>query len=132
MNTQVNELQNVIASINAEIVVKKEEIEGLEYEVDHFEYSCTESEYDYFLDQNYGEVNICGLTYSASSALKNLDPIAYSCSKSDYESNFDLENCAEYTEKRDELEQLQDDLKFLEIDLEQLQDELDNLENEAE
>ena len=125
MNAQINELQNVIASINAEIVVKKEEIEGLEYEVDHFEYSCTESEYDAFLDQNYDEINICGLTYSASSALKNLDPIAYSCSKSDYESNFDLENCAEYTEKRDELEQLQDEL-------EQLQDELDNLENEAE
>ena len=118
MNIQVNELQNVIASINAEIVAKKDAIYN-------FEYSCTESEYDYFLDQNYGEVNICGLTYSASSALKNLDPIAYRCSKSDYESNFDLEDCAEYTEKRDELEQLQDEL-------EQLQDELDDLENEAE
>ena len=129
MNTQVNELQEAIASINAEIVVKKEEIEGLQYEVDHFEYSISESEYDDFLDGCYGDVNVCGFNYSASYALKELDPVAYRCSKSDYESNFDLEDCAEYTEKRDELEQLQDELERLENDLEQLQD---NLENEAE
>ena len=118
MNIQVNELQNVITSINAEIVAKKDAISS-------FEYSCTESEHDDFLDRIYDEINICGLTYSASWALKNIDPIAYGCSKSEYESNFDLEYCAEYTEKRDELEQLQDEL-------EQLQDELDDLENEAD
>ena len=118
MNTQINELQTVITLINAEIIAKKNAIHN-------FEYSCTEREYNDFLDQIYGEVNICGITYSASRALKNLDPIAYRCSKSDYESNFDLENCAEYIEKRDELEQLQNEL-------EQLQDELDDLENEAE
>ena len=117
MNTQVTELQNVIASINAVIVVKKVVIEGLQYEVDNFEYSISESEYNDFLDQSYDEVNICGLTYSASYALKKLDPIAYNCSKSDYESNFDLNDSAEYTEKCDELEQLQDELESLESDL---------------
>ena len=125
MNTQVNELQNAIASIIAEIVVKKKAIEGLQYEVDNFEYSISESEYNEFLDERYDEVNLCGLTYSASYALKKLDTVAYHCSKSNYESNFDLDDCKEYTDKRDEL-------KFLESDLEQLQGELDDLENEAE
>ena len=125
MNTQVNELQNAIASINAEI-------EGLQYEVDHFEYSISESEYDAYLDECYDEVNVCGLTYSASRALKNLDPIAYRYFKSDYESNFDLDDCKEYTDKRDELESLQDSVEILESDLKKLQYYLDYLENEAE
>ena len=132
MNTQVTELQEAIASINAEIVVKEAEIEGVQYEVDHFEYSISESEYDAYLDERYEGVNVCGFTYSASYALKELDPIAYRCMKSDYESDFDLDDCTEYTDMTEDLDNLNDDLGSLNSELQELQGELDDLESEAE
>ena len=51
--------------------------------------------------------------------------LAYRCAKSDYEGNFDLDDCTEYT---DMSEQLWD----LESDLESLQDELESLESDDE
>ena len=85
----------------------------------------TEAEFDEYLDEIYDEVNVCGMTYSTSYALKNCDPVAYRCMKSDYEGSFDLDDCTEYTDMVKELESLGSDL-------ESLQDELDSLENEAE
>ena len=40
--------------------------------------------YDEFLDECYGEASIAGYTYSTSRALKEIDPIAYRCGKSDF------------------------------------------------
>ena len=114
-----------IKQVQTEIENIELNISELKADIDNFEYSCDDSKFDAHIDECYEEVNICGMTYSASYALKELDPITYRCAKSEYEANFDLEDCAEYTEKRDELEQLQ-------CELEQLQDELNDLENEAE
>ena len=54
--------------------------------------------------------------------LKGCDPTAYRCAKSDYESDFDLDDCTEYTDMVGELESLESDLRslenYLEIDLE--------------
>lgn len=114
-----------IEQVQTEIENIELNISELKADIDNFEYACNDEEFNMHLDECYEEVNICGMTYSASHALKELDLIAYRCAKSDYEANFDLEDCAEYTEKRDELEQLQ-------CELEQLQDELNDLENEDE
>lgn len=43
--------------------------------------------YDDMLDETYGEVEIAGMTYYTSNALKEIDPIAYRCGLSDYQSN---------------------------------------------
>ena len=45
-----------------------------------------EAEYDNMLDDCYGEIEVCGLKYWASTLLKRVDPIAYRCGLSDYES----------------------------------------------
>ena len=114
-----------IEQVEKEIENLELNITELKAEIDGFEYSLTEAEFDEYLDEAYDEVNICGITYSASYALKECDPVAYRCAKSDYESNFDLDDCVEYTDLLEELESL-------ESDLESLQYELDDLENEAE
>lgn len=114
-----------IEQVSTEIENLELVITELKSEIDNFEYSLTESEYDDYLDECYDEVNICGMTYSASTALKRCDPTAYRCFKSDYEGSFDLDNCTEYTDMSEELESL-------ESDLESLQDELDDLESENE
>lgn len=38
---------------------------------------------DEMLDECYGPVTICGIEFSASDILANLDPIAYNCAYSD-------------------------------------------------
>ena len=116
---------STIEQVQAEIENLELAISELKSEVDGFEYSLTDSEFDDFLDEAYDVVNICGMIYSASYALKNCDPVSYRCSKSDYENNFDLDDCTEYTDMVKELESL-------ESDLESLQDELDYLEGKAE
>ncbi len=45
-----------------------------------------ESGYDDELDEIYGEVEICGYTYSSSYALKEVDPTAYRCGLADWRS----------------------------------------------
>lgn len=40
--------------------------------------------YDAALDDGYGDVNVCGYTFAASRALKELDPIAYRVGFSDW------------------------------------------------
>lgn len=43
-----------------------------------------EAEYRDMLDEVYETVNICGYTYDAGYALKQLDPIAYRCGYVDW------------------------------------------------
>ena len=129
MNT-IENLQNTINSIQLQIDNVKQAIESKQQEVNSFEYECSESEYDEYLDEVYGDVEVSSFTYSTSEALKKLDPIAYRCGKSDYESEYDLSNCEEYTNLQDELEDLESELEQLEYDLEEAQDELDSLESE--
>ena len=40
--------------------------------------------YDDMLDEVYGEIKICGYEYSASYALKEIDPTAYRCGFNDW------------------------------------------------
>ena len=47
--------------------------------------TVTEEQYDEFLDQAYGDVKICELSYSTSQALKSVDPTAYRIGMGDYE-----------------------------------------------
>ena len=106
------------------------QIESKQHEIAIFEYSCTEEQFNEFLDEVHSEVEVMGMTYSASYALKELDPIAYRCAKLDYESNFDVSDCEEYQDLQSELDELESQLDDLESQLDDLQSELDDLESE--
>ena len=60
------------------------------------------------LDEIYGDVSICGMTYSSGKALLELDPIAFHQSKLDLENNMDVKwecgNCGEQFEAEDAAE----------------------------
>ena len=111
-----------IEQVKTEIENLELNITELKAEIDNFEYSMTDSEFGDILDGCYDEVDICGMTYSASYALNECDPVAYRSMKSDYEVSFDLDDCTEYADMMEELESL-------ESDLESLKDELENLES---
>lgn len=125
-------LKAQISTCKGVIDVTENQVVKKQYEIDSFEYSCTDDEYDKMLDEIYGDVEICGMTYSSSRALKELDSIAYNCGKGNYEAGYDLDNCEEYVDLRDELEELEADLESLHEELEELEDELDSLESEKQ
>lgn len=131
MNT-IEQVKTQIAEVEEQIVNKQAEIESKQNEINSFEYECSDEVYNNMLDDCYEEVNVCGCIYQPSEALKQLDPIAYRCGKSDYESEYDLDNCEEYIDLKDELEELESDLEDLESELEDLQDELNELESEED
>ena len=110
----IEQVKTEIESLELNIIELKAEIDG-------FEYSSTEAEFDDYLDEEGKQHTSVGSFYP-SDILKSCDPVAYRCAKSDYESNFDLDDCIEYMNMVEELESL----------LESLQDELKDLESEAE
>ena len=113
-----------IEQVQTEIENLELNIAELKADIDNFEYSLTEAEFDDFLDEE-GEQHTSVGSFYPSDILKNCDPVAYRCAKSDYEGNFDLDNCTEYTDMVEELESLESDLKSLQY-------ELDSFESEAE
>ena len=74
----------------------------------------TEDEYMDYLDDVYGEIDICGMSYNSSYALKEIDPTAfdqglaeysdvnirYECSKcyEEYDNEEDTEECCNNNE----------------------------------
>ena len=52
--------------------------------------------YDEMLDECHEDVKICGMTYTTSRALKDVDPIAYRCGFNDFTSQ--LEEDHKYVE----------------------------------
>ena len=113
-----------IEQVQTEIENLELTISELKSEIDGFEYVLTEDEFDDYLDGE-GEQHTSVGSFYPSDILKNCDPVAYRCMKSDYESNYDLDACLEYTEMVEELESLGSELGSL-------QDELDSLESEVE
>lgn len=126
----IEQLNQVIVNVENKIESLNNKINDKQKEIDSFEYSCSDDEYDQMLDEVYGDVEICGYTYSSSRALKLLDEIAYDCGKSDYESNYDLDDVEEYQDLKQELEDLESELEELETELEDFENQLDNLESE--
>lgn len=119
INQQIEMLESKIDAIKAEIETKQNEISSFEYEI-------SENDFNEFLDEIEQPVNVCGMEFYPSDILKNCDPIAYRCAKSDYESNYDLDDCEEYCDLKDELDALESDLEDLESELEDLKDELED------
>lgn len=131
MNT-IEQVKTQIAEVEEQIVNKQVEIESKQNEINSFEYECSDDEFSDYIDSIYPEVNIGSLSFNPSEIMKELDPTAYRCGKSDYESEYDLDDCEEYTDLKGDLENLESDLEDLESELEDLQDELDELESEED
>ena len=119
INQQIEMLESKIDAIKADIENKQSEINNFEYEI-------SESDFDSVLDDNEQSVNVCGIEFYPSDILKSCDPIAYRCAKSDYESNYDLDDVEEYSELKEELETLESELEYLESELEALESEIED------
>ena len=111
LKAQIAKLESSIEDVQSNITNKQSEI-------DNFEYECSVSEFDEVLDDCHETYNLGGMTFYPSDILKSCDPIAYRCAKSEYESDYDLDDCEEYTDLKDELEILEYELELLGAELE--------------
>ena len=116
INQEIEMLESKIDSIKADIENKQSEINNFEYEI-------PEGDFDSYLDDIEQVVNVCGMEFYPSDILKSCDPIAYRCAKSEYESNYDLDDVEGYCDLKDELEALESELEELENELEDLNDQ---------
>ena len=78
MKYQVNYSNPFLKDYNVKIF--DDAREAADYIMEH----CNDDVYDEMLDECYGEIEICGLSYSASIALYRIDEVAYNCGKNDY------------------------------------------------
>ena len=86
---------------------EKKELEELKSELSTLENNENEEEYNATIDET-SEVNICGMEFTPSRVLKELDPIAYSCGMNDYNDERISELQTEIEEKEAEIENLDD------------------------
>lgn len=115
-------MNNILIEKRAELLEVKQAIYAKQREIRNFSYESTEDEYDSYLDGCYGDIDVCGSSYTASYALKNLDPIAYRCGKSDFDSEKDLDDVPEYVTLTEELEELEEQESALESEIEELEE----------
>lgn len=90
------------------------------YNVNNGTVELYDSEYRDFIDEVYEPVVVCGYTYNSGALIESVDPIAFGCGKSDYES-----------ELTSELEQAVDNEDFDSIEFEEgfdIDEYLENLE----
>ncbi len=68
------------------------------------EHEITDEEYIEELNEIYGEVEICGMTFDAGRALKELDPTAFDCGKSDL-MKWECSECGAVYDEEDDAEE---------------------------
>lgn len=80
------------------------------YTVTDGEIDLSDQEYGDYIDDNYGEVNVAGLTFCASRVIQECDPVAWRCGMGERESELQ-------SELEDQLSREDsDDIEFIEGD----------------
>jgi len=117
-------------TIQERIEELKEQISTIETEINDFDLSefASDEMYSDWLDEIYGKIDICGYSYQASYALREIDPIAYNVGFSDYCDTLDPSDFEEYKKLEEQLEELNSELEELEEELQELNSELDQYE----
>lgn len=80
------------------------------FEIDQ---SKHEEEYKDLIDES-GPVMICGMSFTASRILAEIDPTAYRCGLNDYVDSLDVTDDSEYQALEEELAELEAELEALE------------------
>ena len=126
------ELYESIANKRDAIANKRDEISDKQNELDDFQVERDEGDYEDYLNANYGDVDVCGMTFSAGSALRELDPTAFRIGFNEWVDSLDPSDEGGYKDLESELEDLEDELSGLWSELEELEAELQDSESELE
>jgi hypothetical protein len=112
LKTQKENTMNRLEFLKSEFASVQKMIDNFN-PADHID----EAEYDQYLDDCYGDIEIAGMDFSTSHALKELDPTAYRCGFNDYCDALDLEGIAEYLDLVEKLTDIECEIEDLEYEV---------------
>lgn len=122
LRAEVEMKEHEIRKMQAMIADKEKQQEQIELDPDDFA-----DQFDDMLDES-GTVEAGGYSFYPSRILKELDPVAYSCSLNDYvDSVFDVEDSDEYKALQSEIDDIQEEIDQLKSDIEDLENEIADL-----
>jgi chromosome segregation ATPase len=104
----------------------REELVNKQREMENFEVEIGDDQYNEWLDEIYGDVEIAGFSYATGHALKELDPTAYRCGKNDYADSLDKEDDPGYQLLQEQVEELESEISDTEEQIEALEQEAEN------
>ena len=109
--------------LKTRIMVTEKRISELENAIEKFDVADVYSEdmFENNASDDYGTVDVCGYTHDALTLLKKIDEVAFRQEYLNWCDQFDCEDCDEYNNMVDKLEELTDQL-------DELTDQLDELE----
>lgn len=129
-------MKNSIELLRAEVEMKEHEIRKMQSQIadkekqqDQIELDPDDyaDQFDELLDES-GAVDAGGYSFYPSRILKELDPIAYSCSLNDYaDFVFDVTENDDYKALQEEIDQLKSDIEDLESEIEDLENQIADL-----
>ena len=112
-----------LVTLNAQLVIARNNLKEKQQEMAGYEISRDASDYRDHLDEVYGDIEICGGTYSAGSVLEEVDPTAFRCGMNDWIDSLDKEDEEDYKELMEEEEELENEISDLEEKVEELEQE---------
>ena len=122
LRAEVEMKEHEIRKMQALIADKEKQQNQIECDPDDFA-----DQFDDMLDES-GTVEAGGYSFYPSRILKELDPVAYSCSLNDYaDAVFDASETDEYKALQEEIDQLQSDIEDLESEIEDLENQIEDL-----
>lgn len=110
--TNTSTAQN-IATLSAALGVARSELKAKQVEMENYEVSRSEDDYEAYINEVCEEVEVCGYTYEAGYALKNLDPTAFRCGMVDWIDSLDKEDEEDYQELQEQAEELENIIEYL-------------------
>ena len=134
LKEQIEMKENEIQEERVNLSIEQDALVDARQEVDSFypdEDDYTD-QYNDFLDEVYGGVNVAGCSYSTSDLLHKIDPIAWGQGLSEYVDGLDFDEIDEYVELKEKVEELESNIETIESKIEELEEELQELREELE
>lgn len=111
---ELNELRHQLG-------IHEDLLKEAEVAVRNFEYNPSDEDYDNWLDELYGTVNVGGYEYTTSHILAEVDPVAYRVGRTDFIGSVDIEDLDEYKDLEREVEELQTEIESIQEQIKELE-----------
>ena len=134
LKEQIEMKEDELSEERTNLSIEKDALSDAKREVDNFypDEGDYEEQYNDYLDEVYGNVDVAGYSYSTSDLLHRIDPIAYGQGLSDYVDGLDFDEIDEYVELKEKVEELESNIESIESKIEESEEEIQELQEELE
>lgn len=134
LKEQIKMKEDGLEQERTNLSIDKYALSDAKREVDNFypDEDDYDDQYNDYLDEVYGDVDVAGYSYSTSDLLRRIDPIAYRQGLSEYVDGLDFDEIDEYVELKEKVEELKSNIESIESKIEESEEEIQELQEELE